>query len=242
MPALKVAARFCGPPGFGNGGYFCGLLAARGDAPLRVRLERPIPLETDLDVISEADGVLRVQQGEQVIARAAPADLELAVPMAPDYVQALAASRRYLGFAIQTFPNCFVCGINRARGDGLRVFAGALSDASGATLEMVAAPWLPDESLVQADGKVAAEYMWAALDCPGYFAARNDGVAMLLGEYQAQIDRRVHTDESCVIVGWRLAVNGRKYEAGTALFDEDGEPCGRARALWIEPRAGLPKA
>jgi hypothetical protein len=40
-----------------------------------------------------------------------------------------------------------------------------------------------------------------------------------------------------VVIGWRIAVNGRKYEVGTALFDEDGELCGRARALWIEPKA-----
>jgi hypothetical protein len=101
----------------------------------------------------------------------------------------------------------------------------------------VAAPWVPHPSLGEADGKVAAEFMTAALDCPGYFAARNDGVPMLLGEFTAHIDRRVHVDEPCVLVGWRLAVSGRKYEVGTALYDEDGEPCACARAVWIEPRA-----
>jgi hypothetical protein len=38
------------------------------------------------------------------------------------------------------------------------------------------------------------------------------------------------------VIGWRLATSGRRFEVGTALFDEDGELCARARAVWIEPR------
>ena len=38
------------------------------------------------------------------------------------------------------------------------------------------------------------------------------------------------------IIGWKIGVAGRKYLAGTAIFDEDGELCARARALWIERR------
>jgi hypothetical protein len=60
---------------------------------------------------------------------------------------------------------------------------------------------------------------------------------MLLGEYTAHVDRRVHVDEPCVVIGWRIATSGRKHEVGTALFDEDGELCAQAHALWIEPRS-----
>ena len=102
---------------------------------------------------------------------------------------------------------------------------------------MVAAPWVPDVALGLDDHKVRPEFMWAALDCPGYFAARSDRVPMLLGEFTAHVDRRVHVDEPCVIIGWRVSVAGRKYEVGTALFDEDGELCAQARAVWVEPRA-----
>lgn len=59
---------------------------------------------------------------------------------------------------------------------------------------------------------------------------------MLLGEFTAHVDRRVHVDEPCVIIGWRINVSGRKYEVGTALFDEDGDLCAKACALWVEPR------
>jgi hypothetical protein len=92
-------------------------------------------------------------------------------------------------------------------------------------------------SVAEPDGKVTAAVMCAALDCPGYFAARNDGVPMLLGEFTAHIDRRVHADSPCVLVGWQMNVSGRKYEVGTALFDGNGQLCARAQALWIEPRA-----
>jgi len=42
------------------------------------------------------------------------------------------------------------------------------------------------------------------------------------------------------VVGWPIGSSGRKHEAGTALYDGEGELCGQARALWIEPRSGEP--
>jgi len=61
---------------------------------------------------------------------------------------------------------------------------------------------------------------------------------MLLAEFTGHVNRRVHIAESCTVVGWHVGSNGRKHEAGTALYDEEGELCGLARALWIEPRSG----
>jgi len=195
-----------------------------------VRLHRPPPLGAPLEVAHRDGGRLELLHESRVVASAEPAQLDLAVPAPPDYLAALEASRRYVGFTQHAFPNCFVCGPERARGDGLRIFAGPLGADS------VAAPWVPDVALGLDDRKVRPEFMWAALDCPGYFAARSDHVPMLLGEFTAHVDRRVHVDEPCVIVGWRVGVAGRKFEVGTALFDEDGELCAKARAVWIEPR------
>jgi hypothetical protein len=121
-----------------------------------------------------------------------------------------------------------VCGTERARGDGLRIFAGRYGDD-----ERVAAPWVPDAELSDGAGKVRPEFMSAVLDCPGAFA-RPGVVPMLLGEFAAHIDRCVHVDEPCVVIGWQISLRGRKFEAGTALFDEDLELCARARATWIE--------
>ena len=48
---------------------------------------------------------------------------------------------------------------------------------------------------------------------------------MLLGEMQAHVDRRVHVGEPCTVIGWSIGAEGRKHQAGTAIFDEDGELC-----------------
>jgi hypothetical protein len=232
MPAFSVPARFCGPPGTANGGYFAGRLSSFANQTMRVRLRAPIPLDTQLQVVERDNGRLELNGVNGLLAYAEPDTLQMEIPVAPDYVDAITDSRRFIAFEHHFYPNCFVCGTARARGDGMRIFAGP-----NATKTMVAAPWVPDETLAGGDGKIAPEFMWAALDCPGYFAAREDAVPMLLGEFTAHVDRRVHVDETCVVIGWRIAVDGRKYEVGTALFDEDGELCGRARALWIEPKA-----
>jgi hypothetical protein len=237
MQTLTIATRFCGPTASANGGYFAGMVATLAARTLSVRLRVPPPLDTEFNVAETADGALQVCRGTQVIGEGRAAQLALDAPGAPEYLQAVEASRHYAGFRYHRFPSCFVCGTQRLRGDGLRIFAGPIA-ARG----MVAAPWVPDTSLDAGDGKVRAEFMSAALDCPGYYAVAPDDRMLLLAEFTAHVDRRVHIGESCTVVGWRISGSGRKHEAGTALFDGKGEQCGRARALWIEPRAAAAPA
>ncbi len=231
MTTLAIEKRFCGPAQSANGGYFCGLVAALSAQTVTVRLLKPPPLDTALEAAELPEGGLVVRHGEDAIAQARPASLDLDPPVPPSYLETLDASLKYPGFKDHPFPTCFVCGPQRSRGDGLRVFAGPVAGR-----EIVAAPWVPDASLNLGDGKVRPEFMWAAMDCPGCFAANKSGRGnWLLGEFTAHVDRRVHIEEPCCVIGWHIASQGRKHEAGTALFDEDGELCGRARAMWIEP-------
>ncbi|HWG75828.1 MAG TPA: hotdog fold domain-containing protein [Steroidobacteraceae bacterium] len=243
MPTLSIDARYCGPPGHAHGGYLAGTLANHSDRQLRVRLLQPTPLARALQLQPREDGSVELSEGERLLVRGEPVTqaLQLAVPAPPGHMQAIEASRRFIGFKDHAFPNCFACGTARARGDGLRIFAGSLDAAAGAAAAQVAAPWTPDAAVADADGKIRPEFIAAALDCPGYFAARSDGVPMLLGEFTVHIDRLVHVDEPCVVIGWRIGVEGRKYRVGTALFDEDGELCARAFGLWIEPRGSMPR-
>jgi hypothetical protein len=229
--SLTIAARFRGPPASSNGGYFAGRVATLAARTLTVRLLRPPPLETPLALVALEGGGLRVLGAEGPVGEAHPAALELQTPAYPAYLEAVEASRRYAGFRQHRFPSCFVCGTQRVRGDGLRIFAGALPERG-----IVAAPWVPDSSLDGGDGKVRPEFMSAALDCPGYYAVATEDQMMLLAEFTAHVDRRVHVGEPCTVVGWAIEASGRKHLAGTALFDGKGELCGRARALWIEPR------
>jgi hypothetical protein len=230
MTALTIASRYRGPPTSANGGYVCGVVAAALRQDVRVRLVAPPPLDVPLALEALGADEWQLVGPAGPVARAVAGRLELEVPPPPRYVQAVWASQHYAGFREHAFPECFVCGPLRRRGEGLRIFPGMLESG------MVAAPWLPADALDAGDGKVAAEFHWAALDCPGYFAVSGGRRLMLLGELQAHLDRRVHVGESCTVIGWRIEAAGRKHVAGTAIFDDDGELCARARATWIELR------
>src|SRR5262249_55282984 len=157
---------FCGPPGTGNGGYVAGRLARLlGSAGAEVTLRRPVPLDRALRVEREGEARLRLCDGDAVVAEAAPAEPDPAVPAAPSFAEAEEAARGYLGFVKHGVSNCFVCGPARAPGSGLRIFAGPLG-ADG----HVAAPWVPGSADADASGRVPPELVWAALDCPGAFA------------------------------------------------------------------------
>jgi hypothetical protein len=146
------------------------------------------------------------------------------VPAAPSFAEAERAVPRFAGFVEHAFPTCFVCGPQRAHGDGLRIFA---APADG----VVATPWVPSEA--------RAEQVWAALDCPGAYALEASGRSeLLLGRLHGRVDRVPEPGESCVVAGWPLGREGRKGYAGTAVWSADrGDLLARARATWIAPPA-----
>ncbi|MBK7952040.1 MAG: hypothetical protein IPK00_25650 [Deltaproteobacteria bacterium] len=247
---ITIEERFCGPPRSGNGGYVCGRVAAglvgaaAGlGADVVVRLKAPPPIGRPLGLETTESGA-RLVDGETVIAEAKRGALELAVPPAPSFDEAERASTRYLGFDEHNFPTCFVCGPARAPGDGLRIFPGALAAAPAKAGEGVAAEscaqlaatWTPDASLADDAGRVRPEFLWAALDCPGAFTRYPlpAGVALVLGELAVSIGDRPRAGESCVLTAWSLGDEGRRRQAGTALFDRDGRLLAKARAVWVE--------
>jgi hypothetical protein len=253
LATVTIGPRYCGPPGSGNGGYVAGVLAGFLAGPAEVRLAKPPPLARPLDVVALDDDSLELRDGELALASARWAEFELEVPPSPSYAQAERAAQGYAGHHRHVFPGCFVCGTERASGDGLRIHAGpttrgagpgagAGTDASAAArtgagaLVGVAAPWRPDASLAGTRGRIRPEFQWAALDCPGYFAVAPDSRVMLLGSFAVRIDRTVDVDEPCVVVGWRIDGDGRKQRAGTALYGAGGDCAARALATWIEPR------
>ncbi len=172
--------------------------------------------------------------GSNVIAEARAAALDLTLPPAPSFSQATEAARSYPGFTRHVFPRCFVCGPQRAHGDGLRIFPGSTASRS-----MVAAPWVPDSSLGRASDGVRAEFLWAALDCTSGFAVLPvpEGKAIVLGELCARIDDTVAPGDECVVIGWPLQVDGRKRISGSAVFSRSGRPVALGRATWIEVQA-----
>jgi hypothetical protein len=227
---LIISSRFCGPPRSGNGGYVCGRLAAHVDGPASVRLKAPPPLDTAL-VIDRFDSIVRLLNGSIVVAEARTEAMTLTAPPGPAFAEAERASTGCSGFTRHAFPTCFVCGPDRAIGDGLRIFPGPVGSRS-----MVAAPWIPDTSLDDGSGHVAPEFLWAALDCTSAFPflPMPDGQAIVLGELSVRIDGHVAPGEGCVVTGWAVGIEGRKHFSASALYSETGRPVAVGRATWIE--------
>lgn len=230
MNTVYIAKRFCGPPHSGNGGYSCGVVANQTNYLTEVTLRKPPPLDKDLQVFLEADQV-GLMDGETMIASAKPGTLELEVPAPLTFEQAVAAEKNFVAYGgNHVFPTCFVCGPLREKGDALHIFAGKVDGS-----DQYAASWIPDASLTNEDGLVAEEFLWAAMDCPGYFSlVGNKTISMVLGRMTAEIIKRPKAGEQCIVTAWSIGHEGKKHYSGTAVFNEQGELCSKAKAIWID--------
>lgn len=235
MPeSFSIPSRFNGPPESGNGGYCSGVVASFVEGPAEVSLRRPVPLDTQLDIVRESDGSVKVLDGEALVAQARSApELEVEVPVPVNPHEARLAAARYRGLSEGVFSRCFVCG--RAREDAFGVFAGEVGGR-----QLVASPWTPPSWTADAAGRVLPEFVWAVLDCPAYFALYMSGELPMsvLARLTARIDAPVLTGEEHVVMAWPIEADGRKHHAGSAVLSSDGETLALARALLIEPREG----
>ncbi len=219
---MIIDRRFNGPPDSGNGGYSAGMCAQLAPAgTVEVTLRKPPPLDVQL-TWREEDGVVKVfdpDGGLVAEARSAALDSEeVVVPVSWD--EAVTASASYPGFTTHPFPTCFVCGPQRLQGDGLRLFPGRLPDRRTATPFTV-----PD--------RVAAELIWAALDCPGGWAVPLEGRPYVLGRLTARVDSLPSPGERCVVMGAMTGEDGRKAYTRSSLYGADGGLLAAARATWI---------
>jgi hypothetical protein len=232
---LTIPSRFSGPPDSGNGGYVSGRIAAYLDGPVTVTLRRPVPLETAL-AVERGDGEsVRVLHDGTLIAEAAsspgPAVLKVPDPVSLAEARTAAGGARY--FQDSFFPDCFVCGISRRLGDGLRIFPGPVPGRA-----LWAAPWTPNPSVAGPDGKVRPEVVWAALDCPGGIAVAeeaglNQDTAVVLGRMTASLAELPAVGDPCVLIAWAGGGDGRKLTAGSALLGLGGEVLAVAWAVWL---------
>lgn len=229
---ILIEPRYCGPADRANGGYVAGVLAGFFETPFELTFRRPVPLSRPLQVTKPRPDALRVLEGEEVLAEARATELQLDVPPPPGPEEAARATRDYLGYVDHPFPRCFVCGVQRAEADGLRIHAGPVPGRS-----LVAAPWSPHPVFADpSTGQVRPEIIWAALDCPGAFAALlgREPVPVVLGRIAARVERVPGARERCVVYAWPIAHDGRKHQVGTAIADDEGRVIAYARATWID--------
>ncbi|MEV6428820.1 hypothetical protein [Nocardia sp. NPDC051463] len=212
---LRIPARFNGPPGSGNGGYVGGLLAAqRADAAVTVILRSPPPLDTALQMRAG-----RLYDGDTLLAESRAGEFERDAPQRVSFADAEAAAGSY--HSNELFAQCFVCG--SARTDGLRIQAGVVGNS------LVAAPWVPDDSL-----PLETAVLWAAMDCPGGWSL--PGMferPAVLGSMTATVHALPEVGERCVAVGENHGEQGRKSFASTAVYGADDRLLGRAEQIWI---------
>jgi hypothetical protein len=233
MATINVPAKFNGPPASGNGGYSSGVIAAAFGERAAVSLRRPVPLDRELEARREGDGTLRVLSDGEVIAEAVAAP-----PLAPwdglaiGLAEANAAHERFAPPPDGHFDHCFVCG--RARDDGFHLFSGPLG-ADG----VVASPWTPPAWAAERDGTVRPEFVWSALDCPGYFALHGEDLAVAyLVRQQVEIIEPPRAGVEYIVAGRPLERSGRKGLSATAIVDLDGKVLAHGECLLVVPRSG----
>jgi hypothetical protein len=230
LASVCVPRRLNGPPSSGQGGYSTALLAALVEGPAAVSLRRPVPLDEELEVRTGDDGSAHALAGGDTVIEAVPAD-----PL-PDWdgpavglAAARAAAGRFEPPASGDFDRCFVCG--RARhDDGFEVFPGPVADG------LVASPWTPPAWAADDAGEVLPEFVWAALDCPGYFALHGGERLAYLARQQSRLRAPIRAGETYVAVGHALERSGRKGIAATAILDARGEALAHAEMIVVEPR------
>jgi hypothetical protein len=228
---VTIPAQFNGPVRSGNGGYVCGLLGdehGRTGGPITSTLRQPPPLDTPLTWEREDDEVRLVTAGGALIGTAVSGAFDREPVPCPTEQQAAAGLAAYPGFHTHPFDHCFTCGTARGEGDGLRLFAGPYDE------RITAAPWSPHPAFGQPDGALTLPVSWAALDCPGGWAADFSAYPMVLGRMTAEVIRRPRPGEELLATGELAERTGRKFLTGTALYTRDGELIGRAEQTWLE--------
>lgn len=234
MPSVLVPTRFNGPPASGQGGYSAAALAAHIDGRASVSLRRPVPLDEELEVRTEGDAARAYADGEVVIEALAAPPLATWDAPAVSVAEARAAAARFTPPAGGNFDRCFVCGRDRLA-DGFGILPGPVEGT-----DLVASPWTPPEWSADAAGAVLPEHVWAALDCPGYFAVFGvEGVLAFLARQQCELLAPIRAGVEYVVVGRPLGRERRKGFAATAILDPDGTVLAHSEQLLIAPREGM---
>lgn len=222
---FTLPAGLCGPPDSANGGIIAGMLAKRLRGPVEVTLRRPVPLEEPITLEQLCSATI-LRRGHEVLALARRHEAPPDPPPPPSWADALEASGLRPAPETHPFPTCFVCGPARNPCEAICLPIGPLRNGTG-----VAAPWIVNPALARNQ-----EILWAALDCPGGFAALagRRPRPIMLGRILADIRGVPEAGEPCVVHGWCIASEGRKHIVGTALHGFDGRCLGTARATWLE--------
>jgi hypothetical protein len=231
---VSIPASRCGPPGAANGGWVCGMLGGHlGDGPVEVTLRQHTPLDTPLD-LRAADDDATLAHGDRLLASARRSPGEVRAPAPVDWDEAQAAEADYPGHHAHPFPGCFVCGTERERGDGLRIFSGPVPGAPG----RVAATFTPMADHAGPHGRLPAAAVWAALDCPTAWVNMAPGDVLLLGRLRVEVRGELWPGERYQVVAESRGVDGRKAYGRAGVYRVDGRLLAASEATWLRMATG----
>ncbi|MFD6756881.1 hypothetical protein [Micromonospora gifhornensis] len=220
---MVVPTSYSGPPGSGNGGWACGLIAqtlAMPDGVPEITLHRPVPVGVRLAVHREMTGFAVHDPAERRVASVGACRAPIPPVELPGQAWSDGVAPRH---GAHHLPSCHVCG--PARSDGLRSDIRLLPD--GRTSSRVVMPAIRTPAT-----------LWAALDCPGGWTVTRPGRPWLLGRLAVAVDEVPSPGAECVVAGHAVQVAGRKALVRTTLYAPDRRVLARAQATWIAPRPG----
>ena len=221
-----------GPPGIANGGWVSGTVAGPlGSGPVEVTLHAPTPLDVPLE-LRAADDRASLSLGEQLLVTARRSPRPVRAPALVDWDDAVAAEPGFLGHHHHPFPGCFVCGTERAVGEGLRIFPGPVPGEPG----RMAAVFTPLDADAGPRGHVTPAAVWAALDCPTAWVNMSPGSVALLGRLRAEVHGEMHPGRPHMVVSEPGGIDGRKAVGRAAVYDGDGRLLAASEATWVSRR------
>jgi hypothetical protein len=190
--------------------------------------------------VDESDGVRVLKDGENVLAEAREASVDLDVPPPVGLEPSRTASESYVGHRKHLVPACFNCGPSRPEGDGLRIFPGIVAE-----LGAVAAPWVPSLTLADASGEVSPVFIWSALDCPTIWALvllgnPDTDERAVTGRLAVELISPAFAGQPYVVMGWKEGESARTRVAGGAIYSADGRLLAKARHTLVTADWGVP--
>jgi len=231
---VTIEAPFFGLPNTGHGGYTGGLLAERLTGAVQVKFVNPPPLEVPLS-LTHGEDTLTMRDGAGVIAEARKVDLDIDIPEAPTFEVAEASTATNRDLRPRPSPTCMTCGPERASGEGLRLFVGPVDGR-----EIVAGAWTPHANFAAADGVLRPRFIWAALDCPTYWAvlsANGNQGRLVTARLAVRMVGPMPAEEPVIVLAWPIAQRGRRLSvAGAAIVTPGGEALAVAEATWINQK------
>lgn len=217
---MRIAAHLNGPPGSGQGGYVAGWMATRlVGAGADVWLRAPSPLETDLREVGD-DHHLELWDQQTLIAEGDAVDVVADPIPFVGLERAREAGRAYPGAETALYNMCYGCGW--ARDDGLHIGPGPVADG------LVACVYEPR-------GRVAEEWIWAALDCASGWAWPMHEIPLVTGRLTGGllVDEPLDPAGPYVVVAAQLEQVGRRRISASAMFTAAGHRVAALRGTWL---------